>query len=243
MKDSSPYHGAADPERDRDDDALFDKIDAIVIGASAGGVEALNRLLPALPASLPVPVLVVLHLLPDVQSELAELFGARCVLRVVEANDRQPLQPGTVHIAPPGYHLLVGADLTCSLSIDEPVNFSRPSIDVLFESAAWTYQSRVLGILLTGASADGAVGLVQIRSRGGLAWVQTPETALADTMPLAAIALGATDRVLSIEDIARALRHAADVASDAVADKARRSALTASHALATPSEPSKEDGQ
>ena len=208
------------------DDALFDGIDAIVVGASAGGVEALNRLLPSLSVTLPVPVLVVLHLLPDVQSELAELFGARCALRVIEANDRQPLLPGTVYIAPPGYHLMVGADRTCSLSVDEPVNFSRPSIDVLFESAAWTFQSRVLGILLTGASADGAIGLVQIRARGGLAWVQTPETAQADTMPLAAIALGATDRVLPIERIAEALRRASDFADMAVADAARRHALT-----------------
>lgn len=195
------------------DDALFDAIDVIVIGASAGGVEALSRLLPALPATLPVPILVVLHLLPDVQSELAALFGARCALPVVEANDRLPLQPGTIYIAPPGYHLLVGADRTCSLSIDEPVNFSRPSIDVLFESAAWTFQSRVLGVLLTGASADGAVGLVQIRARGGVAWVQSPETAQADTMPLAAIALGATDRVLPVERIAEALCRASAFAS------------------------------
>jgi len=206
---------------DATDDALFSAIDAVVVGASAGGVDALNRLLPALPATLPVPILVVLHLLPDVHSELAPLFDARCALRVQEAIDRQPLLPGTVHIAPPGYHLLVSEDRTCSLSVDEPVNFSRPSIDVLFESAAWTYQSRVLGILLTGASADGAMGLVQIRARGGKAWVQSPETAQADTMPLAAIALGAMDRVLSIEQIVQALRRANDAARKAVVDATR----------------------
>lgn len=225
--DDTAGRSHADGITDRShDDTLFDGIDAIVVGASAGGVEALNRLLPALPAALPVPVLVVLHLLPDVQSELADLFGARCALRVIEANDRQPLLPGTVYIAPPGYHLLVGADRTCSLSVDEPVNFSRPSIDVLFESAAWTFQSRVLGILLTGASADGAIGLVQIRARGGVAWVQSPETAQADTMPLAAIALGATDRILPVERIAEALRRASDFAAITGADSAHRHAPT-----------------
>lgn len=182
-----------------------DAIDAVVIGASAGGIDALNVLLPRLPATFRPAVIVVLHLPPDGQSELAALFNARCTLPVFEANDRSPLAGGTIHFAPPGYHLLVNADRRCALSLDEPVNFSRPSIDVLFESAAWTYGSRLLGVLLTGASADGAAGLATIREMGGQTWVQTPESARATAMPEAAIARGAADKILDLDSMAQRL--------------------------------------
>lgn len=179
--------------------------EAVVIGTSAGGVEALGTLLPRLPRHFAPALIVVLHLPPNAQSELAELFDARCALPVYEASDREPVQGGAVYIAPPGYHLMINPDRTCALSLDEPVNYSRPSIDVLFESAAWTYGAGLLGILLTGASADGAAGLEQIRAEGGHTWAQLPETARAPAMPLAAIERGAADQVLTLEQMADAL--------------------------------------
>lgn len=176
-------------------------IDAMVIGASAGGVEALSRILPALPATFTPVVIVVLHLPADASSELAALFAPRCKLPVRELSDREPLLGGTIYFAPAGYHSLVNADRRCALSIDEAVHFSRPSIDVLFESAAWTYGARLLGVLLTGASADGANGMLTIRAEGGHTWAQDPREARASTMPLAAIELDAVEHVFSIDDI------------------------------------------
>ena len=129
-----------------------------MVGASAGGVEALFAILPALPAGLRGAVFVVLHLPRDGQSLLAEIFGPKCALPVREAEDKEPVEPGTIYFAPPDYHLLVDAGPRLSLSADEPVHYSRPSIDVLFESAADAYGERLLGILLTGANHDGAAG-------------------------------------------------------------------------------------
>lgn len=177
--------------------------EAVVIGTSAGGVEALSQLLPCLGRHFAPAVVVVLHLPSDAQSEIARLFATRCVLPVVEASDREPIRGGTIYFAPPGYHLLVNADRTCALSVDEAVNFSRPSIDVMFESAAWAYGTRLLGILLTGASADGAAGMAVIRGVGGRTWAQSPAGARARTMPLAAIERGVVDAVLTLEDIAQ----------------------------------------
>jgi two-component system chemotaxis response regulator CheB len=181
--------------------SVLGTIDAMLIGASAGGVEALGRILPALPADFAPVVLVVLHLPADASSELAALFAPRCKLPVHELSDREPLLGGTVYFAPAGYHSLVNADRRCALSIDEAVHFSRPSIDVLFESAAWTYGPRLLAVLLTGASADGANGMSVVRAEGGHTWAQDPTEARASTMPLAAIARGAVEHVLRIDDI------------------------------------------
>ena len=163
-------------------------VDAIVIGASAGAIEALGVLLPALPATLPAPVIVVVHLPANHQSLLTELFKPRCALRVREAEDKQTVEPGTVWFAPPGYHLLIERDRSFALSVDEPVHFSRPSIDVLFESAVDAYQARLLALVLTGANQDGASGAAMIREAGGLVGVQDPSTAIASTMPALAIA-------------------------------------------------------
>ena len=185
--------------------AVLATIDAMVIGASAGGVEALSRLLPAFPASFAPVVIIVLHLPADASSDLATLYAPRCKLPVRELSDREPLIGGTVYFAPAGYHSLVNADRRCALSIDEAVLFSRPSIDVLFESAAWTYGARLLGVLLTGASADGAHGMGVIRAEGGHTWAQDPREARASTMPLAAIERGVVDQVLRIGDIINAL--------------------------------------
>jgi two-component system, chemotaxis family, protein-glutamate methylesterase/glutaminase len=161
-------------------------VDAVVIGASAGAVEALSALLPALPPELQTPVIVVVHLPPSRPSLLAELFAAKCQLAVREAGDKDEVAPNTIWFAPPGYHLLIERERRFALSVDEPVNYSRPSIDVLFESAADVYHDRLLALVLTGANQDGAAGAAAVRARGGLVGVQDPSTALAATMPTVA---------------------------------------------------------
>jgi two-component system chemotaxis response regulator CheB len=192
-------------------------IEAVAIGASAGGVEALSLLLAALPAGAPFAVLIVLHLPKDRRNLLPEIFGPKCALPVLEAIDKQPVLAGTVYIAPPDYHLLVDQGPVLALSIDEPVLYSRPSVDVLFESAADEYGSRLMGIVLTGASQDGAAGLAAVQRAGGVAVVQDPQTAQAPLMPAAALARVPSTRVLTLQGIADLLRdlpHAARGAAD-----------------------------
>lgn len=161
-------------------------VDAVLIGASAGAVVALSTLLPLLPADLPVPVLVVVHLPPRQRSLLAEIFKNRCALEVCEAQDKQPLRSGVLYFAPPDYHLLVEGD-SLALSNEEPVQFSRPSIDALFESAVEVFGGRLLALVLSGANQDGAAGAAAVRGAGGIVAVQDPRTAEAAMMPLAAI--------------------------------------------------------
>ncbi len=181
------------------------RIDAIAIGASAGGVQALGSLLPALPAGLATAVFVVLHLPRDQPSLLAKIFGRRCALPVHDAEDKAPVAPGTVYLALPDYHLLIDAGPQLALSADAAIHHSRPSVDALFESAADVYAERLLAIVLTGANDDGAAGLRAVRQAGGLTVVQDPATAYAAQMPEAAIALAAPDRVLTLEQIAALL--------------------------------------
>jgi len=183
------------------------RIDAIVIGASAGGVEAVGALLQGLPQPYAPSLMVVLHLPADRPSLLATIFQARCRLPVREALDKEHVEAGTVYVAPPGYHLLAEADGTLALSQDAPVAFSRPSIDVLFESAAAAYGDRVLGIVLSGGNNDGAAGLAAIRAAGGRAWVQEPADAVAPAMPQAAIDTAGADLVVPLRDMAVRLAH------------------------------------
>lgn len=183
--------------------AAHGRVDAVVVGASAGAVEALGVLLPGLASSLPVPVIVVVHIPPSRPSLLADLFSTRCALAVREAEDKQPVDPGTIWFAPPGYHLLIERDRSFSLSLDEPVNYSRPSIDVLFESAADAYEARLLAMVLTGANQDGAHGAATVKARGGVVAVQDPTSALAPTMPALAIEHAQPDFVGSLEELAR----------------------------------------
>ncbi len=185
---------------------LCDTVDVIVVGASAGGVSAVRTLLEALPTNCPAVVMIVLHLPRDRPSQAAELFAQYCVLPVAEAEDKAPLTPGTVWIAPPDYHLLVEDRDTMSLSLDEPVLFSRPAIDPLFESAAAVFADRVLAILLTGASNDGSEGVAAIRAGGGLAWVQQPEEASSPMMPASALAYAGADAVLTLDQMRVRLR-------------------------------------
>lgn len=183
-------------------------IEAVVIGASAGGVEALLEILPALRADVAPPTMVVLHIPRERPSLLAQIFDARCALPVVEAQDKDPLQPATIYFAAPDYHLLVdGSDAAplLAMSNDEAVNFSRPAIDVLFESAADRFGPRLLGIVLTGGNQDGAAGLQAIRAAGGMTMVQDPQQAQAPYMPEQAIAAGPIDYVLTLAQIAEVL--------------------------------------
>ena len=158
-------------------------IDAVVIGASAGGVQALAVLLPALPASSRAAVFVVLHLPRERPSLLVEVFRPLCAAPVCEAEDKQPVEPGTICFAPPDYHLLVDRGPVLALSADEPVHYSRPSIDVLFESAADVYGPHLAGIVLTGANRDGSVGLAAVKRAGGIALVQSEASAHSPLMP------------------------------------------------------------
>ena len=134
-------------------------VDAVVIGASAGGLAALSALVSGLPRTFRLPLLMVQHVPPKGPTQLVEIFQRKTDLAVKEARDKEPVHGGTLYFAAPGYHLLVEADMTLSLSQDEAMHFSRPSIDVLFESAADAWGDRVAGILLTGANEDGAAGL------------------------------------------------------------------------------------
>ncbi len=180
-------------------------IRAVVIGASAGGIEALSIILPSLPARLPIPVFVVQHLTRERPSLLVELFVERCGVRVCEALDNTPIEGGVLYFAPPDYHLLIDRGPRLALSVDAPVHYSRPSIDVLFESAADHYGAALLAILLTGANQDGARGIATIRARGGQTIVQDPASAQATAMPVAALELGMPDWVLDPPAVARLL--------------------------------------
>ncbi len=185
---------------------LAGRVDAVVIGASAGGIEALAMLLPALPAGLRPPVIIVLHLPRDRPSVLAEIFARKCALPVREAQDKERLAPGTVYFAPNNYHLLVDNGPQLALSADDPVHHSRPSIDVLFESAAEIFNGRLLGIILSGANEDGAAGLAAIHDAGGVTVVQSPQTARAPKMALSALQLRPADAVMPPAEIADLLR-------------------------------------
>lgn len=176
-------------------------VDAVLVGASAGGIDALLVVLQGAQLGRRVPVIVVLHLPAGHDSRLAELFAARLGVPVREAEGHAPVQGGTLYFAPPGYHLLIEPDHTFSLSCDPPVHFSRPSIDVMFESGALAYGPHVAGIVLTGANEDGAAGLRRIRQCGGLAVVQDPREAVQSAMPRAAIEAADPDYVLGLDAI------------------------------------------
>ncbi|WP_207513999.1 chemotaxis protein CheB [Longitalea luteola] len=180
---------------------LRNAYDAIVIGASAGGLYVMIRILHDLPAGFPIPIIVVQHRSKDERALLEEVLQQKCTIRIKQADEKELIQPGTVYFAPPDYHLLVERDETFSLSFDAPVNYSRPSIDVLFETAAEVYKEGLLGILLTGANKDGARGIKKIRLAGGTTIAQSPETADYPEMPRSAISTGYVQHVLTPEKI------------------------------------------
>ncbi|MBU4434952.1 MAG: chemotaxis protein CheB [Alphaproteobacteria bacterium] len=177
-------------------------IRAVAIGASAGAVQALQTILPALPADYRLPVLVVVHVPSDRDNQLAPLLRAQCAVPVREAVDKEPVAAGVIYFAPSDYHLLVETEETLALSADETVNYSRPSIDVLFESAADAYGDGLVGVILTGANHDGAAGLKAIADAGGQVIVEDPGGAYASAMPLAALAACPNATTMNLDAIA-----------------------------------------
>ncbi|MBP8000220.1 MAG: chemotaxis protein CheB [Chloroflexi bacterium] len=174
---------------------------AIVMGVSAGGTDALRQILPVLPPEFPFPIIVVQHLHPQQDDYLAQHYDSLCALSIKEAEEKETIQPGFVYIAPANYHLLIEDDRTFSLSIDPRVNFARPSVDVLFESAADVYRALLIGVVLTGANQDGAAGLHIIQKNGGLVVVQDPATAQASAMPQAAIVATQKPHIIPLNGI------------------------------------------
>jgi len=175
---------------------------AIAIGCSAGGLTALEIVLGGLDPRIPSTILVCCHTGSSDVEILCELLARHTPLPVVEAAERDTPRAGTVHVAPSGYHLLVEHDGRFSLSVDPKVNFSRPSIDVLFASAAEAYRASLIGIVMTGANQDGARGLADIRRHGGLSIVQDPADAEVRTMPQAALDIAGADHCIPLTAIA-----------------------------------------
>lgn len=187
------------------------RFQCVVIGVSAGGLNALGAVLPALPAVYPVPVVVVQHLSPHSDNYSTRYLDSISAIRVKEVDEKEIILPGFVYTAPPNYHVLVEEDKTFSLSVEDRINFARPAVDVLFESAADVFSSHLIGVVLTGANNDGSKGLKKIKDAGGLTVVQDPETAEVDGMPRAAIDNTSVDRILQLEDVGPFLVQMAEV--------------------------------
>lgn len=178
---------------------------AVVIGGSAGGFAALTSIVSPLSKKFPLTLIAVLHLKPSPFIDYTPMLRRLGSLSVSEAQEKQPIAPGTLYLAPPSYHLLVEPDETFGLTVEDQVNFSRPSIDVLFESAADVYGKNLIGILMTGANCDGALGMKAIKEAGGFTIAQDPKSAVARAMPESAIKMNCIDRVLSLDEIANFL--------------------------------------
>jgi two-component system chemotaxis response regulator CheB len=182
------------------------RMKAVVIGGSAGALQALFIILRDLPANYELPIFITVHVPPERRSVLAEVLQSKCQISVREAEDKEPISAGTAYLAPPDYHLLIEKDGTLALSSDEPIFHSRPAIDVLFESAADAYGSAVVGVLLSGASSDGAKGLKSVEDAGGVTIVEDPGTAYASTMPEAALGACREAKSFSLNQLAEYLK-------------------------------------
>lgn len=192
--------------------AASDPCDAVVVGCSAGGLAALRTILARLPTDFAPAIVIVSHVGPGGGGSMARILDDSCRLPVTEAAEKDAVESGRIYVAPADYHLLIESDRTFSLSVDPPVNFSRPSIDVLFEAAADVYGAALVGVLLTGANDDGARGLEDIVAAGGTTVVQDPATAEAETMPRSAIERGAATFVETLDDLAGRLISLAEAA-------------------------------
>lgn len=175
---------------------------AVVIGASAGGFHALGKLIPKFPKEFSMPIFIVQHISPTSDNYLATFLNKLSNLLVKEADEKEEIKAGYIYIAPPNYHLLIEEDHTISLSTEEKKNYSRPSIDILFETAAIAFGNKLIGIVLTGANNDGAEGLLAIKNAGGFCIVQKPMDAEEETMPVAAIEKAKPDKILKLDEIA-----------------------------------------
>jgi len=178
---------------------------AIVIGTSYGGLEALKAIILNLPKEFSLAVLIVLHIGDNSNQFFVDYLNKKSNLEVKEAEEKEDIKAGTVYFAPPNYHLLIEANSTITLSIDAKINYSRPSIDVLFETAAWHYKTQLIGILLTGLNKDGALGLKNIQKLGGITIVEDPKTAFATIMPTSAIDIMKPDFILNLDQITKKL--------------------------------------
>jgi two-component system, chemotaxis family, protein-glutamate methylesterase/glutaminase len=177
------------------------KYDAIVIGTSAGGLMALLKIVQALPANFPISIIIVQHRLRSGENLLETLLQSSCRLPLKQADEKEKIMHGHVYTAPPGYHLIIEKDQTFSLSCGEENKSSVPSIDVMFETAAEAFGNKLMGIILTGASNDGASGIKSIAEHGGTTVVQDPDTAEFALMPASAIATGLVQKTLTLEKI------------------------------------------
>jgi two-component system, chemotaxis family, protein-glutamate methylesterase/glutaminase len=177
------------------------KYKAIVIGTSAGGLLALSILLEKIRSDYSIPIIIVQHRSKEPRGLLEEILQSKCNVKVKQVDEKEKIENGVVYIAPPDYHLLIENDFTFSLSVDEPVRFSRPSIDVLFESAATAYKDKLIGIILTGTNNDGVLGIQSISKHNGLTIAQEPKEAQFPTMPLAAIRTKKVKYILTLAEI------------------------------------------
>lgn len=183
----------------------------VVVGASTGGLKALQVLLSGLPAEFSLPMVIVQHRGKDLETGLCEFLARSSRLPVTEPEDKETIMPGRAYLAPRDYHLLI-ENRSFALSTDAPVSFARPSIDVLFESAADEYQNRAIGVILTGANHDGARGLAAIKAQGGLTLVEDPNTAACREMPDAAINLTNVHGILPLQQLAPRLQKLSNIA-------------------------------
>ena len=180
---------------------ISQKIRVVVIGTSAGGIDALKRILPSFQDSKNLSVAVVIHLPARGPNLIPELFKEICSFKVKEAESGESLQKGYIYFSPADYHLSLESNETLSLSSEEPLNFSRPSIDILFDSAAYSFGSKALGILLTGANNDGTTGLIKIQQWGGICLIQDPSEAEYPTMPASANKSMSANAIMNLKEI------------------------------------------
>lgn len=180
---------------------LHNGFKAVVIGGSAGSFQGIVRILAALPPDFPLPIILALHRLKHVRNGFVEALSLKSVMPVVEPEDKEPVRKSTAYLAPANYHLSVELGHYFSISTEEMVNNSRPSIDITLSSAAYVYRNKLVGILLSGANRDGALGMKSIHDKGGITIVQTPEECMIDTMPRSAQAVTTIDHVLPIDGI------------------------------------------
>ena len=181
------------------------RYEAIVVGVSSGGMAALKYIFSALPAGFSLAIIVVQHVSARSDNQWIKLLNDISNLNIIEADEKENIEPWNVYIAPSNYHLLIEKDKTFSLTIDERINFARPSIDVLFETAAEAYKDKLIGIILTGSNHDGSRGIKRIKECGGLAIIQDPETAESAYMPTSAITAIQPDHILPLKDIVELL--------------------------------------
>jgi two-component system chemotaxis response regulator CheB len=184
---------------------LNKKYKAIVIGGSAGSFQVLCKILNQLPEDFSLPIIICCHRLKHIRNGFMEALSLKSIKEVREPEDKEPIKRGKVYLAPSNYHMYVEIGHTIGLSTEEMVNNSRPAIDLTFETAAYVYRDKMVGILLTGANKDGALGMKKVKDKGGLTIVQDPAESVVDTMPKSAMAITHIDYVLKVEEIIKFL--------------------------------------